>query len=143
VLTVDDDGPGIPEEQRAAVFQRFKRGPDSSGSGLGLTLVAQQAALHRATVEIRDRPDGLPGTRVEVRIPLAPPETVPDPRLPAQRDWLIGTASGSGAGVGFEAGAGVEAGAEAGDVAAPAPAPLEARTTTTAPGSQGIHKEGL
>ncbi|MCH6161695.1 sensor histidine kinase [Streptomyces marispadix] len=136
VLTVDDDGPGIPEEQRAAVFQRFKRGPDSSGSGLGLTLVAQQAALHRATVEIRDRPDGLPGTRVEVRVPLAPPEeTVPDPGLPAQRDWLIGTAPGAGAG----------------DMApmAPAPAratapiPRDARTSTTVPGSQGIHKEGL
>ncbi|WP_314178119.1 sensor histidine kinase [Streptomyces winkii] len=96
VLTVDDDGPGIPPEQRAAVFQRFRRGPDSSGSGLGLTLVAQQAALHRATVEIRDRPDGGHGTRVEVRIPLARREAAPaDPGLPAQRDWLIGTASGS------------------------------------------------
>jgi two-component system, OmpR family, sensor histidine kinase PrrB len=96
VLTVEDDGPGIPDDQRAAVFQRFRRGPDSSGSGLGLTLVAQQAALHRATVEIRDRPDGGHGTRVEVRIPLAPrEETAADPRLPEQRDWLIGTASGS------------------------------------------------
>jgi two-component system, OmpR family, sensor histidine kinase PrrB len=132
VLTVDDDGPGIPEEQRAAVFQRFKRGPDSSGSGLGLTLVAQQAALHRATVEIRDRPDGLPGTRVEVRIPLAPPEeSVQDPRLPAQRDWLIGTASGAAPGAGT------------GDTPAQAPAPPAARTSTTVPGSQGIHKEGL
>ncbi|OEV07415.1 hypothetical protein AN219_32250 [Streptomyces nanshensis] len=96
VLTVDDEGPGIPEDRRAAVFQRFLRGPGSSGSGLGLTLVAQQAALHRATVEIRDRADGRPGTRVEVRIPLAPREqSDADPRLPAQRDWLIGTASGS------------------------------------------------
>ncbi|RAJ61838.1 two-component system sensor histidine kinase PrrB [Streptomyces sp. Amel2xB2] len=96
VLTVDDDGPGIPEEQRAAVFQRFRRGPDSSGSGLGLTLVAQQAALHRATVEIRERPDGRQGTRVEVRVPLAPHEQTPGgPGLPERRDWLITTASGS------------------------------------------------
>ncbi|QPP10713.1 HAMP domain-containing histidine kinase [Streptomyces bathyalis] len=96
ILTVDDEGPGIPQEQRAAVFQRFRRGAESSGSGLGLTLVAQQAALHRATVEIRERPDGRQGTRVEVRIPLAPREaSAADPRLPAQRDWLIGTASGS------------------------------------------------
>lgn len=96
VLTVDDEGPGIPHEQRAAVFQRFRRGAESSGSGLGLTLVAQQAALHRATVEIRDRPDGRRGTRVEVRIPVVPREqTATGPRLPAQRDWLIGTAAGS------------------------------------------------
>ncbi|MGH3311222.1 MAG: sensor histidine kinase, partial [Streptomyces sp.] len=90
VLTVDDHGPGIPPERRAAVFERFRRGPDSTGSGLGLTLVAQQAALHRATVEVRDRPAGGRGTRVEVRLPLAPPA----PSLPAQRDWLIGTAAG-------------------------------------------------
>jgi two-component system, OmpR family, sensor histidine kinase PrrB len=99
VLTVDDYGPGIPYEQRAAVFHRFQRGRDSAGSGLGLTLVAQQAALHRATVEVRDRPTGERGTRVEVRLPLtlhegATAEAV-DPHLPAQRDWLIGTASGS------------------------------------------------
>ncbi|WP_181767866.1 sensor histidine kinase [Streptomyces albidus (ex Kaewkla and Franco 2022)] len=95
VLTVDDHGPGIPPDQRAAVFGRFQRGRDSAGSGLGLTLVAQQAALHRATVEVRDRPTGGRGTRVEVRLPLAPREAgTADPRLPAQRDWLIGTVSG-------------------------------------------------
>ncbi|HEV7629256.1 MAG TPA: HAMP domain-containing sensor histidine kinase, partial [Streptomyces sp.] len=97
VLTVDDHGPGIPAERRAAVFERFQRGGDSTGSGLGLTLVAQQAALHRATVEVRDRPAGDRGTRVEVRIPLAPREGPgADPHLPTQRDWLIGTVSGSG-----------------------------------------------
>lgn len=97
VLTVDDHGPGIPEERRAAVFQRFQRGPGSTGSGLGLTLVAQQAALHRATVEIRDRPPGGSGTRVELRIPLAYRDgaATATRTLPAQRDWLIGTASGS------------------------------------------------
>ncbi|MFI1397105.1 sensor histidine kinase [Streptomyces sp. NPDC020681] len=101
VLTVDDLGPGIPHAQRATVFQRFRRGPDSPGSGLGLTLVAQQAALHRGGVQVQDRPAGdgrsgevrsgdgrsPSGTRFEVRIPLrgATP-------LPADRDWLIGTA---------------------------------------------------
>ena len=96
VLTVDDEGPGIPEERRAAVFERFRRGPRSTGSGLGLTLVAQQAALHHATVEIRDRPSGERGTRIEVRFPLAHRDAAPTgPALPAQRDWLIGTAAGS------------------------------------------------
>ncbi|SCK46496.1 two-component system, OmpR family, sensor histidine kinase PrrB [Streptomyces sp. WMMB 714] len=115
VLTVDDGGPGIPPEQRAAVFQRFQRGPGSTGSGLGLTLVAQQAALHRATVEIRDRPGGRGGTRVELRIPLADHEGTGTARaaqdLPSQRDWLIGAAPGT--------------------------------SSRTASDPQGIHKNGL
>ncbi|MGW1496437.1 ATP-binding protein [Streptomyces sp. NPDC002402] len=88
VLTVDDRGPGIPAARRDAVFHRFERGPESSGSGLGLTLVAQQAALHRGRVQVQDRPTG-EGTRFEVRLPVLG-ETAPS--LPADRDWLIGTA---------------------------------------------------
>ncbi|MGW2564467.1 sensor histidine kinase [Streptomyces sp. NPDC001514] len=91
VLTVDDQGPGIPPPQRDAVFQRFRRGPDSPGSGLGLTLVAQQTALHRGGVQVQDRPSGR-GTRVEVRIPVLTVQGGTVPSLPADRDWLIGTA---------------------------------------------------
>ncbi|MFR9799574.1 sensor histidine kinase [Streptomyces sp. MS06] len=86
VVTVDDGGPGVPPDLRQRVFDRFRRGPDSEGSGLGLTLVAQQAALHRGTVTVADGPHGV-GARFEVRLPAgvaaAPPE---------RRDWLIGTA---------------------------------------------------
>ncbi|MFC5802372.1 sensor histidine kinase [Streptomyces formicae] len=97
VLTVDDQGPGIPPERRTAVFERFRRGPESPGSGLGLTLVAQQTALHGGAVRILDRPSGLSGSsgssgggiRFEVRLPVRG-EAVPS--LPAERDWLIGTA---------------------------------------------------
>jgi signal transduction histidine kinase len=47
-ISIDDNGTGIPEEERAAVFERFSRGSTASrsGSGLGLALVAQQAELH-------------------------------------------------------------------------------------------------
>lgn len=89
VLTVDDDGPGIPQEEREQVFQRFRRRPDSPGSGLGLTLVAQQIPLHRGTVRITERPQG-PGARFEVRLPR-PGDAEPDTRtleLPLRRDWL-------------------------------------------------------
>ncbi|NUP43935.1 MAG: HAMP domain-containing histidine kinase, partial [Streptomyces sp.] len=85
VITVDDRGPGVPEPTRARIFERFARGPGSSGSGLGLTLVAQQTALHRGSVTVTDGPHGV-GARFEVRLPstgAAPP---------ARRDWLIGTA---------------------------------------------------
>ncbi|MFI9260600.1 sensor histidine kinase [Streptomyces sioyaensis] len=89
VLTVDDDGPGIPPEEREQVFQRFRRRPDSPGSGLGLTLVAQQIALHRGTVRITERPQGT-GARFKVRLPR-PGDAEPDTRpleLPLRRDWL-------------------------------------------------------
>ncbi|WP_081706100.1 sensor histidine kinase KdpD [Nocardia sp. CNY236] len=48
VITIDDNGRGIPPEERDAVFDRFFRGSRASkgGSGLGLALVAQQAQLH-------------------------------------------------------------------------------------------------
>ncbi|MEZ0093367.1 sensor histidine kinase [Streptacidiphilus sp. EB129] len=83
VLRVDDQGPGVPPDQREAVFDRFRRGPDSPGSGLGLTLVAQQVALHRGSVRLTDPPSGH-GTRVEVRLPTAAATTP----LPTTRNWL-------------------------------------------------------
>ncbi|MEU9497418.1 HAMP domain-containing sensor histidine kinase [Streptomyces sp. NPDC048196] len=89
VLTVDDDGPGIAPEERQQVFQRFHRRAGSPGSGLGLTLVAQQIALHRGTVRILDRPTGT-GVRFEVHLPR-PGDPAADTRtleLPLHRAWL-------------------------------------------------------
>ena len=82
-LTVDDHGPGIPPQARAAVFHRFHRGPASPGSGLGLTLVAQQIALHGGGIEVSDPPGG-PGTRFTVTLPRGGAGRP----LPGQRDWL-------------------------------------------------------
>ncbi len=70
ILTVDDAGPGIPPEQHAAVFTRFHRRRDSPGSGLGLALVAQQAALHGGHVTVGAPPEG-PGTRITLYLPAA------------------------------------------------------------------------
>ncbi|KOU15856.1 transcriptional regulator [Streptomyces sp. WM6372] len=86
VLTVDDAGPGIPPGEREAVFRRFHHRPGSPGSGLGLTLVAQQVALHQGTVRIGTPPGGA-GTRFEVRLPLSAADA-PTLRLPARRDWI-------------------------------------------------------
>jgi two-component system sensor histidine kinase PrrB len=86
VLTVDDWGPGIPPERRAEVFERFVRGAESPGSGLGLTLVAQQAALHGGTVTVSDAPGGH-GTRFTVRLPLSGTPF----QEPTQRNWLTQT----------------------------------------------------
>lgn len=68
-ISIDDDGTGIPEQERQLVFQRFTRGStaSSSGSGLGLALVAQQAEIHGGTAALETSPLG--GTRLVLRLP--------------------------------------------------------------------------
>lgn len=69
-LTVDDSGPGIPPADRARVLRRFVRldaSRTTDGSGLGLSLVAGVASLHRATLALDDGPLG--GLRVAVTFP--------------------------------------------------------------------------
>jgi signal transduction histidine kinase len=69
VVAVADNGPGIPESERAKVFQRFYRMDSSrttAGSGLGLSLVAAIARLHGIAVALEDN---RPGLRVGLRFP--------------------------------------------------------------------------
>ncbi|OBI85029.1 HAMP domain-containing sensor histidine kinase [Mycobacterium sp. E740] len=68
-IAIDDDGVGIPEEERSIVFERFSRGSTAShsGSGLGLALVAQQAELHGGTASLEESPLG--GARLLLRLP--------------------------------------------------------------------------
>jgi two-component system sensor histidine kinase PrrB len=68
-IAIDDDGVGIPEEERKIVFERFSRGSTAShsGSGLGLALVAQQAELHGGTASLEESPLG--GVRLLLRLP--------------------------------------------------------------------------
>jgi two-component system OmpR family sensor kinase len=69
VLTVIDNGPGIPPEERARVFDRFFRGDDREpGSGLGLSIVKRIADAHHATIELGAPDDGT-GLVVTVRFP--------------------------------------------------------------------------
>jgi two-component system, OmpR family, sensor kinase len=72
VLSVEDDGPGIPHELREKVFERFYRGSgDRSGSsGLGLSIVRAVAESHRGSVQLEEPLDGR-GARFVVRIPTA------------------------------------------------------------------------
>jgi two-component system sensor histidine kinase QseC len=73
VLTVSDQGPGIPAELRERVFERFVRLEGSAGchgSGLGLTIVERAAAQHGASVRLLDGPGGR-GLTVLVSFPRA------------------------------------------------------------------------
>jgi two-component system sensor histidine kinase TctE len=71
-LIVEDDGPGIPEEEKEHVFMRFHRVPGSpgGGSGLGLAIVREIAHAHGAQISI-ERPDSGEGTRVRATFPRA------------------------------------------------------------------------
>ncbi|MBV9726826.1 MAG: HAMP domain-containing protein [Gammaproteobacteria bacterium] len=71
-LTVTDDGPGIPAEERARVFDRFYRraGTTPPGSGLGLAIVKAIAEAHGATVRLDTGPSGH-GLAVTVSFPQA------------------------------------------------------------------------
>lgn len=74
-ITVEDDGPGIPEEWRERVFERYFRGDASrnrvsGGSGLGLAICLEIARAHRGTITV-GKSDSLGGAAFSVRIPLA------------------------------------------------------------------------
>ena len=68
-LVIEDDGPGFPAELRARAFERFVKGVNSSGHGLGLAFVDAVVQAHGGSVEISDR-DGH-GARIVLSFPLA------------------------------------------------------------------------
>jgi two-component system, OmpR family, sensor histidine kinase PrrB len=71
-IVIDDNGRGLPEEEHETVLGRFSRGSNAApgGSGLGLALVAQQAALHGGRVELSNGPLG--GLRATLTISTSP-----------------------------------------------------------------------
>lgn len=71
-ITVDDDGPGIPERSRDDVFKPFfrldeARNLDASGTGLGLAIALDIARSHGGNVTLSDSPMG--GLRATIRVP--------------------------------------------------------------------------
>jgi signal transduction histidine kinase len=76
-ITVEDEGPGIPDAFKQAIFQPFRQGPGTShapGMGVGLSLVAGVARLHGGRVWVQDRPGGGASFRL----------VLPDPRRSPQ-----------------------------------------------------------
>jgi PAS domain S-box-containing protein len=74
LLSVEDDGPGVPAELRGPIFEPFLQGPDtpsySPGIGVGLGLVARFAELHGGRAWVEDRPGG--GAAFRVLLPPPP-----------------------------------------------------------------------
>ncbi|MBO6519416.1 MAG: HAMP domain-containing protein [Rhodospirillales bacterium] len=71
-IVIDDDGPGIPEEQRAEVFRPFyrlesSRNPGTGGVGLGLSIARDAIQGHGGEIRLDESPMG--GLRVWIRLP--------------------------------------------------------------------------
>jgi two-component system phosphate regulon sensor histidine kinase PhoR len=72
LLSVSDQGPGIPDEDRARIFERFyrvdkSRARDPGGTGLGLAIVKHLITLHGGEVRVENRPEG--GARFTIVLP--------------------------------------------------------------------------
>ena len=67
MVTVDDDGPGIPEARRESVFRPFESG-SSGGTGLGLTIARDIVRAHGGDIVLEDSPLG--GLRARIRLPV-------------------------------------------------------------------------
>ncbi|SFZ86723.1 Na+/proline symporter [Devosia enhydra] len=81
-IEVVDNGPGIPEEERPRIFDKFYRGRQGeavsfSGAGLGLPISREIVARMQGTLELVDGP-GPGGACFRVRLPLAPAEAEPE-----------------------------------------------------------------
>ena len=63
-LSISDDGPAIPIEERSRIFERFHRllGTHTDGSGLGLAIVSEIATLHGASITLEEDVDGVGNT---------------------------------------------------------------------------------
>jgi PAS domain S-box-containing protein len=76
LLAVEDDGPGVPAQLRAQIFEPFRQGSTvtdhAPGSGIGLALVAQFAGLHGGRAWVQDRPGGGASFRVFLPDPGGP-----------------------------------------------------------------------
>ncbi len=75
LIAVEDDGPGVPVDDREPIFFRFNRGTLAGhrrgidGVGLGLSLVAEHIRLHGGSVWVEDRADGEQGARFVLELP--------------------------------------------------------------------------
>ncbi len=74
-IEIEDEGPGVPVDERELIFERFARGSEGgrrgsgTGVGLGLSLVTEHLRLYNGTIHVTDRVDGLTGSRFVISLP--------------------------------------------------------------------------
>jgi len=86
LLSVEDEGPGVPPEERETVFRRFHSvRPENEAfgkhSGLGLAIARSIVEGHQGRIVIADRENALKGARFDVYLPLA---TLGDPGIASE-----------------------------------------------------------
>ncbi len=92
-FTVRDEGSGIPEEERAIIFERFRRLDEKStpGAGLGLYICRGLVEAHGGTIDVRNSPEG--GAEFSFTLPAVVPsdttEPDPDPETAVERIGLV------------------------------------------------------
>jgi signal transduction histidine kinase len=115
VVTIDDNGPGIPVEARGRIFERYYQVESddtrrAGGTGLGLAIARDFVTLHGGTIAVGEAPDG--GARFTIALPLTAPAGT-----------VLGEATALATGI---AAAAVDGGRVAGAPAAPGAAPEDA-----------------
>ncbi len=76
-IVVEDNGPGLPEGRKEALFKKFSRGQgESVTSGVGLAIVRAIVEAHQGTIKAENRPDG--GARFIIRLPAGQAPEVPE-----------------------------------------------------------------
>jgi two-component system sensor histidine kinase KdpD len=84
LVTVSDNGPGVPQAQREAIFEKFTRGSRESatpGVGLGLAISRAIVEAHRGRIWVEDNAGA--GARFCFTLPLGTPPEMPVPEEPA------------------------------------------------------------
>ncbi|MDX1950792.1 MAG: ATP-binding protein [Verrucomicrobiota bacterium] len=77
LLSVQDNGPGIPPDKREVIFERFRqleggKNREAGGTGLGLAIAREFVLLHHGTIKIMEAPGG--GALFEIELPIHAPE---------------------------------------------------------------------
>jgi signal transduction histidine kinase len=78
LLIVEDEGPGVPDDLKQVIFEPFRRGnpTQGSGTGVGLSLVTRFAKLHGGRAWVEDRPEG--GASFRVFLPVSATRARPE-----------------------------------------------------------------
>ena len=85
-ITVDDNGIGVPPEQRRNIFENFQRvATDYSGTGIGLAICARIVGRHGGTIAVEDNPQGS-GSRFTLTLPAMLEEPV---ELPVEESSVV------------------------------------------------------
>ncbi|MGH1420422.1 MAG: ATP-binding protein [Hyphomonas sp.] len=94
-IIIEDNGPGFPEQVRDRLLEPYVTTREK-GTGLGLAIVNRIIADHGGAISLQNRPDGLSGARVRMRLPHVSPEQAVEPELvldsaatPKHKDSLV------------------------------------------------------